>query len=462
MSLVVGIPPSVIALVQQGLIERAFHDGLFPRLQFRQEALVEEWPANYGTEIFMSRPGLLPAVTTPLVPGTDPNPETLTYEQWVASLAQFSGTIDTDMPTSAVASSNLFLRNVNQLGLQAGQSVNRLTRNALVKAYISGQTNTIAVAAAGDTALRVAALNGFTDVVNPAGNVRPSPVSPATPLAITIAGVVGTRNVVGAVPDNPNDPEGPGTLYLSAALGGGGAALRAAVLSSAKPLVLRAGGGDSVDAIGAGDVFTLQDAINAVNVMRDNNVPPHEDGFYHAHIRGKSNSQVFQDPAFQRLNTSLPDHHIYQEGFIGTISGIMFFLNTEAPYRYNVGALTPTALDAIYGKDIAGEVVNATGVEIGRILITGKGSVYEKWLPGANYVTEVGVNGKMGEFDIVNGGIQIDTQRIDLILRAPQNRLQNKIAATWQITTSFPVPSDVTSGTGPERYKRAVVIEHAL
>jgi len=459
MSLVLGIPPAVINLVQQGLLERAFHDGLFPALQYRAEALVEEWPENQGTDIFMSRPGLLVPVTRPIAPGNDPIPQALSFEQWSASLQRFTNTIDTHMPTSAVASSSLFLRNIQQLGLNAGQSLNRIPRNALFKSYLSGQTNSIAATAIGDTFIRVAAINGFTDVVIPSGTVRPAPVSPATPLPITIAGTI-SRNVVGALPDNPDDPFGPGTLQLNAAVGAV-VPPRAPVISAAAPLVIRSGGGVSVDAVTAGDVFTLQDAINAVNKLRRANVPPHEDGYYHAHISPDGNSQVFQDPAFQRLNTALPDHRIYQEGFIGTIAGIMFFMNTESPDDRNTGALTPTGALSVYAEDIGAEVVNATGVKIGRILITGRGALYEKWLPGSTYVSEAGITGKMGEFQIVNAGITVSTERIDLILRAPLNRLQDQVAATWQISTSFPVPTDVTSGTGPERFKRAVVIEHS-
>lgn len=461
MSLVLGIPPAVINLVQQGLLERAFHDGLYPALQYRAEALVEEWPANTGTELIMSRPGLLAPVTRALTPGTDPTPQTVSYEQWIASLSRYSGTIDTHMPTSATANANLFLRNIHQLGLQAGQSLNRVPRNALFQSYISGQTLTIAAAGAGDTSIRVAALNGFTDVVIAATTVRPVPVSPATPLPINITGVTGTRNVVGFTPDNPADPLGPGTLFLDAALGAAIAA-RTPVLSTVRPQIVRSGGGDSVDALGAGDVFALQDAINASNQLREDNVQPHEDGYYHAHISPTVNSQVFTDPAFQRLNTALPDHHIYHEGFIGTISGVMFFMNTESPNNRNSGALTATGTNARYAEDIGGEVVNEAGIRVGRTLVTGRGALYEKWLPGSHYVSEAGITGKMGEFDVVNAGLSVQTERIDLILRAPLNRLQDTVAATWQISTSFPVPSDITSGTSPARYKRAVVIESSL
>lgn len=460
MSLVLGIPPIVQELVQKGLLERAFHDGLFPALQFRAEAQFEEWPLNAGTELFMTRAGLLAPVTKPMVAGTDPTPQTIAFEQWVASLARYAGTIDTYMPTSVVSNADLFLKNIHQLGLQAGQSLNRIPRNALYKAYDSGHTVTIGSALNTDTSIRVASLNGFTDVVIKGTNARPSVVSSTTPLAISIAGVTGTRNVIGFSPDSADDPTGPGTLLLDAALGVGIAA-RAAVLSSARPQIIRSGGGASVDAIGATDTFVLQDAINAVNRLRRNNVQPHEDGYFHAHISTEGNSQVFTDPAFQRLNTALPEGAIYQEAFIGTIAGIMFFLNNECPDDGNSGGQVSTGTLAKYSEDIGAETVNESGVRIGRIIVTGRGALYEKGLDEKSFLTEAGTTGKVGEFQVVNMGMEVKTERVRLILRAPINRLQDQVAASWSISTSFPVPSDVTSG-GPERFKRAIIIEHAL
>ena len=459
MSLVLGIPPAILNLVQQGLLERAFHDGLFPALLYRGEAQYEEWQGQTGTEIFMTRPGLLAPITTPLVPGMDPVPQTVSFEQWVARLDRYSGTIDTHMPTSAVAQADLFMRNIQQLGLQAGQSLNRLPRNALYKSYLSGQTVTILVTAVPDTAIRVASLNGFTDVVSRGVNVRPLPVSPSAPLPITINGTI-ARNVVGAFPDDPNDPYGPGTLLLDAAVGAV-VAVRSSVLSRFKPRVIRCGGGSSIDAIGSTDVLTLQDAINSTNWLRKNNVLPHEDGYYHGHINTDANSQVFQDPAFQRLNTSLPNGEYYQKAFLGTIAGIAFYSNNENPDYTNSGARTLTGTNAAYSADIGAETTNESGINIGRVVITGRGSIYEKGLDENAYVTEAGVTGKIADFQVVNGGVEISTERIRLILRAPQNRLQDQVAATWSITTCFPIPSDAASG-GLERFKRAVVIEHAL
>lgn len=461
MTLILGVPAAVVDLVQQGMLERAFHDGLFPALLYRGEAPFEEWPANSGTEVFMSRPGLMTPVTEPLVPGVDPTPQEVPFEQWVARLERYGSSVDTHIPTSVVANANLFLRRIKQLGLNAGQSVNRVARNALFRAYLSGSTVTVDAAAAIDTTIRVASLNGFSDVIIAGANVRPAPVSPVSPLAISIFGVAGTRNVIGVAPDDPSDPNGPGTLQLSAALGAIVAA-RSPVTSSAAPRIVRSGGGDSVDAIGPADTFVLQDAINSVAFLRDANVPPHDDGFYHCHISSQANAQVFADPAFQRLNTSLPGYSIYRTGFLGELGGVIFYMNSESPRDNNSGPRVPTGTNAFYSKDIAAETTNESGVKIGRIIITGRGSIYERGLDEGQYVTEAGVTGKTGEFQVVNNGVQVLVERVKLILRAPLNRMQDQVAATWSLTSSFPVPSDITAPSGPERFKRAIVIEHAL
>ncbi len=459
MPFVVGIPQSILNLVQQGLLERAFHDALFPSLLFRAEASKEQWEANTGTELFMTRPGLLLPITKPLVAGADPEPQTLSYEQWVAKLDRYSGTIDTHMPSSVVANSDLFMRNVNQLGMQAGQSLNRLPRNEIHLRYLSGNTCLLVATASGDSAIRVASVNGFTDVILKGVQTRPQLVSSSNPLQISIGGVV--RNVIGVDLDSPSDPYGPGTLYLSATVGSVVPA-RAPVLAVNRPKVVRSGGATSVDGIGSSDIFQLQDVAQVVSQLRKNNVPPHEDGTYHCHINTAANNQIFSDPAFQRLHQGTGGmSEQYKEFFIGSIFGCSFFLNNECPDADNSGARTPTGTNAQYSEEIGAETINESGIGIGRCLVTGRGALYEKYLDESGYVTEAGISGKEGQLQSINNGVEVNTDNIRLILRAPTNRLQDTVAATWSITTSFSTPSDVGAG-GPERFKRAVVIEHAL
>jgi hypothetical protein len=463
--IILGVPSSILSLNQKGLIERAFHDGLFPNLAFRAEAMPEEWPANTGTQQFQTRPGLLTPRVKPIAPGTDPQGQSVTYEQWVAQLAQYADSVDTHIPTSVTSSANMFLRNIKQLGLQAGQSVNRVSRNALFQAYLSGQTVTIGTLVSGATQVRVAALSGFTDVVIPGGNVAPQTVSSAYPLPITIGtGTASFSNtVIGYIPDDQDDTNGPGTLTLGTAISAGQATttVRLTVKSAYAPRVVRSAPGDSVDAIGPGDSITLQQCINAVAFLRRASVQPHDDGFFHAHLSSLGNAQFFADPVFQRLNQSLPEHVIYKQGFIGTISGIMFIMNNEAPEEYNSGNLVATSGLGYYADELGGEVANGSGVQIGRVLITGKGSIYERYLDESQYVTEAGTLGKIGEFNVQNNGLQILTERIRLILRAPMDKLQQTVTTSWSISTSFPTPSDITAPSGPERYKRAIICEFA-
>jgi hypothetical protein len=461
--IILNMPPQIVNLVQTGLLERAFHDTLFPSMQFRAEAQKEQWDSNSGVEVFMTRPGLLAPIVKPLAAGQDPQPQTYSFEQWAMRIDRYSGTIDTHVPTSVVSNSDQFVRNIQQLGMQAGQSLNRLPRNELYSKYLQGQTNLIAATASGDLFIRVASVNGFTEVMNKTSITRPTPVSPSSPLQITInnAGTLITRNVVGFDLDNPADPYSPGTLILSAAVGAI-VATRSAVISAIKPRVIRSGGGNSVDAIGPSDIFQLQDVAQVVTSLRRNNVPPHEDGTYHCHITPDANNQLFTDPVWQRLHQGRgKDDRPYAEFFVGEIFGCSFFINNECPDATNAGARTATGTSAAYSEEIGAETTNEQGVNIGRCLVTGRGALYERYLDESAYVTEAGVTGKIGEFQTVNAGMEVNTDNVRLILRSPINRTQDVVAATWSITTGFATPSDLGSG-GNERYKRAVVIEHAL
>jgi hypothetical protein len=471
-SLVQGIPAQVLSLIQEGLIERQFYDGLYPNLAYRAEFEAEKWEGQTGTQILMTRPGLLAPNVTPLVPGEEPQPKNVPYEQWTMQLDQYADAIDTNMVNSAVANSNLFIRNIHQLGLGAGQSINRIARNVMFKTYLSGQTNLLAQAAAGTSSVRVASLNGFTDVLIAGGSqVRPQPVSPAFPLPVTFGAnaTLEVKSVIAATPDTQTDPFGPGTLTLSAPLTNT-QAIRAAAVSAYAPRVVRASGGSSIDAISASDTLSLQQIINAVAILRNARVQPHEDGTFHAHLNPLSQAQVYADPVFQKLNQSLPDGPAYKEGYIGEFSGVSFFMNVESPNLLNSGTLTATSAatgavagaSAKYGSEIGAEVMNGFGVAIGRVLITGKGAGYERYLDEAAYVTEAGTTGKIGEFDVVNDGMSILTERIRLVIRAPQDRLQQKVGAAWSITTGFACPSDITAPSGPERFKRALILEHAM
>lgn len=455
-----GVPASIQELAQDRTLERVFHDAMFPRLLFRLEAVPELWQANLGEQMIFTRTGLITPNLTPLIPGQDPTPRGYATEQWAAVASQFGETIDTHMPSSYVTLASLFLRNTQQLGLNAGQTLNRLARDRLFLSYLAGETTTTVLGVIASTTLQVSSLAGFSQVLV---NGRLTGVTPLTPLAVTFSMVGEPANqVVGVSPANPNMPDGPGTITLAAGLTTA-VAVRSGVYAASRSRRLRIGGGATVDAIDSVDILTLNDVISAVSRLRQQNVPPHADGRYHVHLSPEAEAEIFRDNHWQRLHQSLPESYAYRDLAIGEAVGCIFFRNTEDPNENTVSstiALPGGAGGALLAPEIGDEVVNAAGLPIRRTIVTGGGVLYEKYLDESKYITEAGVTGKVGQFSIVNGGAQVMTNRIRFILRSPADRLQQVVSQTWSWSGDFPVPSDATTGDAA-RYKRAVVIEHA-
>lgn len=454
--------PTIRALVQENILERAFHDALFPRLLFRGEATPTIWPANVGDTMVFTGVGLMKPRQRPLVPGTDPTPSTFQSEQWTAQLQQYADTVDTHMPSSITAIANLFLRNAQQLGLGAGQTLNRIPRNRMFNAALSGHT--VADGTQGSAAtLRVKRLNGFTRARRPdlpAGSaVRFDTVSTNNPLVIDIGG--SPFNVVGFSPDTAGDEIGPGVLTLSASHGG--VTDRDPILAGDRTFLVRVGGGDNVDAIGASDLLTLTSIRSAVTRFWGQNVPEQPDGRFHCHLDPVSQAQIFADPEWQRLLTSLPDYYMYKQFAIGELLNCVFFRNSENPLPETVdGGLTATFTQ---DDPFAGELTNdgaapsGSNVTVHRALFVGQGLMFEYYQDLSQLITEAGVTGKVGEPRITNNGIEVMTERVQLLIRAPLNRLQDQVASSWKFIGDWPVRTDVTTGD-VARFKRVVTIEH--
>ncbi len=420
--------PDVRALVQENILERAFHDALFPRLLFRGEATPQLWPANVGDTMVFTGVGLIKPKMAPLVPGQDPTPSSYQSEQWTATLQQYADSIDTHMPTSIVAIANLFLRNAHQLGLSAGQALNRLTRDRLFNAGMSGVTVTTASTTA-VTTIPVARLNGLTKARRPdlpAGSaVRFDTVSSTNPLSVTIG--TQTVNIIGFTPTVVGDEVGPGSLTVDAAVT---QASRAKVISA--------------------DASFLQQ-----------NAPEQPDGRYHCHLSPTAETEIFADNEFQRLLTALPDYYMYRNLTVGELLGVVFFRNSESPIPQTVAGGTtasydptdPLALELFVGGTTA-------GISVQHTLFVGQGAIYEYHQDLSTLITEAGVTGRVGEPRITNNGIEVFTERIQLIIRSPLNRLQDLVATSWRFIGDWPARTDVTTGDAA-RYKRTVVIEHA-
>jgi hypothetical protein len=456
--------PEVRQVVQSDILERAFHDALYPRNLFRGEATPVPWPAGVGDSMVFSAPGLMPVDMTPLVPGTDPASMTYVMEQWTSQLQQYSGSINTHMPTSMVAIANLFLRNAHQLGLQAAQTTNRKVRDQLYGAAMSGQTVVDGAFVAPAVTVRVKHLKGLTRSRRPdlvAGSpVRFDPVTASNPLIVTLFdnAVAVSKNIIAFNPDTLGDEDGPGTVTFDAAVVN--VANRAYLRSSDCTFSVMVGGGNKVDDIGTTDVPTLADIRTAVAHFWQNNVPEHPDGRFHCHVDPISQSKVYGDAEFQRLMTALPDYYVYKQFALGEMLNTVFFRNSECPGVDTVQGGPTAVWDA--RDPFPGEVWNngaTTGVRIHRMLFTAQGAAYEYYSDLSQLLTVAGVTGKLAEPNIVNNGIEVMSDRIQLIIRAPQNKLMDSVDTSWKFIGDWPVRTDVATGDAA-RYKRVLQVVH--
>lgn len=456
---IISQDPTIRALVQDGMLERAFHDALFPELLFRGEVEPVEFPGNIGDSQIFTGKGLIKPKPTPLAPGQDPTPSSYPKEQWVATLGQYADTIDTYMPNSMVAIANLFLENAQTMGLTAGQSLNRVTRDKMYNAAMSGKTVTDQTLAA-QTSMHVLRLNGFTKARRPdlaAGSpVLFAPVSSVNPLPITVFhGGVGTNvNVIGFAPDFPGDELGPGTLTLDAVVT---TSPRDPVIAADATFDVNIGGGLSVDSITSVSTMRLENIRAAVQRLKNMNVPKQPSGYYHCHLDPTMQAQVFSDPENQRLFTALPESFAYQNMAIGRMMGTVFYENTECPSfaLANVNAGAAGVYDP--SEQFGGELVNAGGVNLHRALFVGMGFCKEYYSDLSQLLTEAGVTGKIAEPKVTNDGIEVMTERIRLIFRAPLDRLQNQVACSYQFIGDWPVRTDSATGDAA-RYKRGVQV----
>lgn len=454
---IVTAVPGIRNIIQSNALIKQFEDALHPQQLYRMDCSAQLWEAEAGDRQIFTRSAELTPTIDPIAPGQDPTPENQAYEQWFVQAGQLTKTLDTHLPTNYVAIPGRLMRDTHTLGLNAGKSLNRVCRNKLFCAYAGGQT--LVDNSATGTSVVVGSINGFTEVVID-GQILG--VSAANPLPVTIGGDAAL--VEAATPDDAvNFPFGRGTLTLSAAIT---FVIGEPCVSSQAPTVIYPAAKTDIDGLVTGDFIDLASVRAAVANLRANNVPPHPDGYYHCHLDPLAESQLFSDNEFQRINETRYEEVPYRQFVVGKTQGCLFYTNSESPGVGTVATPLQTSRTAGDGpatlsRDIFAEVTNEDALGILRTVITGGGSIYEQYIDEGRYISVAGVTGQIGSFNITNNGLQIMTDRIRLVYRAPLDRLQQTIAQTWSWTGDFAVPSDVLTGRTAARYKRAVIIAHA-
>lgn len=413
-----ALPSAIQAMLQNGMLDRVFRDALVPNFLFPQIADAEPWMGGLGDTKTFTRKGLLAPVTTP-VTGSDPSAATYSIEQWSVTMDQYANSMDTNMLGSAMALASKFLADVENLGINAGQTINQVARNKLYSAYSGGRT-WCTTAGSSDTSIIVQSVAGFTTVMV---NGVPTPVSASNPLTVSIAGSANTVTGVNT---------GTSTLTL------GTARVDVAgdyVVAANAPVSVRATGNSAYD-LSSSNTVTFANFRAAVARLRKMAVPT-VGGYYVAHIDPDTEAQLFADSDFKQALQGRVDSPIYTELSIGRFAGIDWVRNLEAPVITNGGS--------------------AGTLTVHRPIVLGANALMSAPFEGTNnLLAGTGVE-DVPEIRTITAAPGVD---VTLLVRPAQDRLQQVIASTWSWVGDYGVPSD--AGTGDAAlYKRGVVIEHA-
>lgn len=447
-----NLPSSLQSVIQQGFLERQFHDSLKARLGFRAIADREAFPAGIGETITKTRRGLLPVATTPVATQGGSNTDFSSgltaknygVEQYTLSVAQYADMMMLNVVTSRTAIVPMFMQNVAAQAEQAARTVDTLAQQALFNAYMGGNTRVITTLGSAAATIHVDDIRGFQQTLNSAGQTVP--VSTTNKVVVTVNGTA--CNLQGATADGSNVSTAPGgisgTLTMDANVTTTDGTSGNAVVSSVAPFIMRptitSSGlmAPTTAALSAsGDVngaqLTAQMILNAAAQLRANNVPAGADGRYVCYADPVHLTGVYNDPAFQRFFTGRDQSSEYRSGIIGDLLGVRIQETNLNPVQ--TGLFT---------------------VPVRRAIVVGQGALIEGAFTAEGYAAVNAVD---------NDPLITVVDGIAHITREPMDALKQIVTTTWSAILGYVAPTDTTASpsvlpsASNSAYKRAVIIE---
>lgn len=448
-----NMPASLQNAIQQGFLERRFHNGLTSAIGYRAIADREPVSINVGETVTKTRAGLKAPVTTPLNPSGNTNldngitPSSQTIEQYVLGIDQYADSIDLNIVTSQVGIANQFLLNGHTNGVQARQSLDRLARNALFAGYLGGQTRVRTTLGAPAATINVDDVRGFENVLGTGSSAgKFVPVS-GTFTATVVVGL-NTYTLIGTARDGSNVSTVPGGFSGTLTFSGNvtvadGTALNGVAHANA-PVILRPNGkwtggsaygiATATPALVSTDVLTLSVIEDAVAQLRNNTGM--QDELFNLYLDNVSMRQLFADQDFKLMYQGQYGSKEARTGKVFELMGCRFIPTTEALVQTH--PTVPT-------------------LKVRRPIICAPGALVEGDFAGMTRKAEdfAGMN---SESEMVDG--------VAMVTRGPLDRLQQIIAQSWFWIGGFVAPTDATANqtiiptAGAQYLKRAVAIEH--
>lgn len=421
------LPAAIRGSMQPGFLEQMFRQALRPEFLFPALADAEPWQGRLGDTKTFTRSGLLTPSTTAIT-GSDTTTGTYNLEQWSVTMDQYGKAVQTNLLGSSMQISSQFVQDIKVLGTHAGQSINRVARDKLFKAYAGGRT-WVATDSSSSTALIVQSTDGF-EFVSVSGAL--TAVSGTNPLTVTVNGVANTVTAVNT---------GTKTLTLGSAISG---TTGQAVVSANAPTVINATGATAFNLTSSNNA-TFALFRSAVARLRKMAVPPAAGGNYVAHIDADTETQLFADADFKQLYQGRGTDSPYGPLSIGQFGGIDWVRNIEAP--------------VIKGGTHTSGNIAAAALDVHRAIVMGAGALTAAPFDGiGSLLSGTGVEA-IPSINMINVAPKVD---VALIVPPPSGNLQQTITSSWSWIGDYGVPTDLYASSGDAAlYKRAVVVQHA-
>lgn len=469
-----GIPAGVAQLIQTNMISRDLKDGLRPVSMYRKSFTREMLPPHIGQTLTKSRLSMFSVDLKPAAALGEIDYASFDAEQFTAKPVPYARGFKIDGPTSYVQVGNWMQQQMARLAEWAGRTSSRLARGRLF-AYAGGKSIVRLAATSGvSTTLYVSSLMGFRKApVN--GTLQD--VSASNPLGITIvAATTFTASVTGTTPDDPNFPDGPGTLTLSAAVSAAVAGKSYVYATATKPYSILAGTAASTEALATTDAPTLANILKMRARLMDTGIPPHRSsGTYHLDVDSTFLEKISQDAAWRQAFQGAGISPIFGAGatFVPQL-GITLLENNDSPasgkgQEVHVGALSTDA--SVTMKDCGLDVINSGGVYIRRAIMSGDDVGTETYIDESLYFSELGikpvgmVTSNLGLYAFEGGARmisgEVDGWRVSVVPALDPRQLECTVAvsmvADWTLGTDY---YNAASASNLIPLKRAVVLEY--
>lgn len=460
------LPAALQPIVQTGMLEREFEEGLDSILAYRRLALEETVPNRAGETLTRTRVGrktpimtaMNPANNTGLDNGLTPSDSAL--EQYMFSMFQYGDTSDVDLMGDLVAIADTLIQKARNNGVQAAQSMERIARRRLFAAYAGGNSYVRTDLGAGSTTTCfMDDITGFTTVLV---NGVPTPVSGGNTLLVhelsVSSGVTQDLVVSAAIPEATNHSQRPDgvsghLVFTTATLPVNGDAL----IAANAPTIVRPGGHVTTAQMAPSDTLTLGYLLDAQTYLKNNGIPPMADGTYQVILDNQSERQLWADQDFKIFFAGRKDSEEYRNGEIYSLLGLKIIPTTES---YVQLAGRQTSSTGVYNGVASGATAAAlTTTNIRRVIVSGAETMIQGNFEGLEgWLARQGVNA-IGDVRLVNN--------VAHVFRPPLDRLQQFMSLSWTWIGDFAIPTDITATTSiiptasDALYKRSIIIEHA-